>query len=92
MLTVEGRDDAHRLVDGMVGKLAHLDDVEVESVVVDDRHPAHVLVERSDGAAMLVAGSHGRGSVSEMLLGSVSHQCATHALCPMVIIRPRPSS
>jgi nucleotide-binding universal stress UspA family protein len=91
-LTVEGRDDAHRLVGGMVDKLAHLDDVEVESVVVEDRHPAHVLVERSEGADMLVVGSHGRSGASEMLLGSVSHQCATHASCPIVIIRPRPSS
>lgn len=89
---VEGRDDAHRLVGGMVDKLAHLDDVEVESVVVEDRHPAHVLVERSEGAEMLVVGSHGRSGASEMLLGSVSHQCATHASCPIVIIRPRRSS
>ncbi len=94
VMASEDLDEPHPqgLVDGMVDQLVRRDDVEIESVIVEDRDPARVLVERSDGADMLVVGSHGRGSVSEMLLGSVSHQCATHALCPIVIIRPRRSS
>lgn len=78
---------AHEDLASMVDRLEHAHDVELESIMVEDRHPEHVLVERSEGAEMLVVGSHGRGRVPEMLLGSVSHHCAVHALCPVVIIR-----
>ena len=84
--------DAHDEVARMVDNLDQPRDVELESLLVEDRHPEHVLVERSEGADLLVVGSHGRGRVPEMLLGSVSHHCATHARCPIVIIRtPRPT-
>ena len=84
--------EAHGVVERMVDDLDQLGEVGVESVIVEDRHPARVLVERSADADMLVVGSRGHGGVSELLLGSVSHHCATHAQCPVVIIRPGPSS
>ena len=69
----------------------HFGDVEVDAVMVESRHPERVLVERSEGADMLVVGSRGLGDVSQMLLGSVSHHCAVHAHCPLVIIHSQPS-
>jgi nucleotide-binding universal stress UspA family protein len=39
---------------------------------------------------MLVVSSGGLGSFRSLLLGSVSHQCAQHAECPVVIIRAEP--
>jgi nucleotide-binding universal stress UspA family protein len=69
----------------------HFSDVEVDAVMVEDRHPERVLVERAQGADMLVVGSRGLGDVSQMLLGSVSHHCAVHAPCPLVIIHTPPS-
>ena len=71
--------------------VVHLGDVEVEAVMVDSRHPDRVLVERSEGADLLVVGSRGLGDVSQMLLGSVSHHCAIHAHCPLVIIHAPPT-
>ena len=46
------------------------------------------LIKAADGAAMLVVGN--REAVADsagLLLGSVSHQIAQHASCPVVIVR-----
>ncbi|MFD4587330.1 universal stress protein [Streptomyces sp. NPDC058423] len=49
---------------------------------------AEVLLDAAEGAQALVVGSRGRGGFRRALLGSVSHQCAVHASCPVVIVRP----
>lgn len=48
---------------------------------------AKALVEASEGAELLVVGSRGLGGFDELVMGSVSHQCAHHGQCPVVIIR-----
>ena len=62
------------------------DDVAIERHV-DQGAPAAVLVEESHGAELLVVGSRGHGGFAQLLLGSVSQQCAQHASCPVVIVR-----
>jgi nucleotide-binding universal stress UspA family protein len=62
--------------------------VEIERVVREGR-PASVLTEEAENADLLVVGSRGRGGFSELLLGSVSHECAQRAPCPIVIVHRR---
>lgn len=52
---------------------------------------AGVLCRQAEGADLVVVGSRGRGGFKELLLGSTSHQVATHAPCPVVIVGPEPS-
>jgi len=61
----------------------------VEQLVVQG-HPAEELVKAAQGAELLVVGSRGRGGFTGLLLGSVSHACAQHVRCPVVIVRGRP--
>ncbi|WP_406306620.1 universal stress protein [Streptomyces sp. NBC_00885] len=51
-------------------------------------NPTEVLLAAAEGAEVLVVGSRGRGGFARALLGSVSQQCAQHATCPVVIVRP----
>jgi nucleotide-binding universal stress UspA family protein len=39
---------------------------------------------------VIVVGSHGRGAIERLLLGSVSDQIVRHAPCPVLVVRPAP--
>ncbi|MFI7680103.1 universal stress protein [Actinophytocola sp. NPDC049390] len=52
-------------------------------------HPARELVEETEHAALVVVGSRGLGGFRSLLLGSVANVLATHAHCPVVVLRAR---
>lgn len=49
---------------------------------------AATLLERAEGADLLVVGTRGHGGFSGLLLGSTSHQVVTHAHCPVLVVPP----
>ncbi|NUT48307.1 MAG: universal stress protein [Saccharothrix sp.] len=61
-------------------------DVWVSRMVAFDG-PAHALLEHAKDASLLVVGSHGRGPVRRVLLGSVSHAVLYHASCSVAVVR-----
>lgn len=50
--------------------------------------PSRTLIDISAEGSLLVVGSRGLGGFKRLLLGSVSSQCATHALVPTVVVPP----
>lgn len=68
--------------------LPDVGDVEIEQRIVEGT-PGAVLVDESREADLLVVGSRGHGGFAQLLLGSVSQQCAHHAACPVVIVRSK---
>ncbi len=82
------RTDAQTTVDRVVAEVRRdHPSVSVEGQAIDSARPAATLVEHASNADLLVVGSRGRGGFTGLLLGSVSQQCATHATCPVVIVR-----
>lgn len=82
---VRGKGD-RLLSEALAGYPERYPEVEVRRVVAFDR-PAHALLEHAEGAALLVVGSHGRGALRSVLLGSVSHALIYHAPCPVAVLR-----
>lgn len=52
-------------------------------------NPANEIVQEAEegGYDMIVMGSHGRGAIGGLLLGSVSNRVMHHAPCPVLIVR-----
>jgi nucleotide-binding universal stress UspA family protein len=48
---------------------------------------AQALVERAEGASLLVVGNHGYSGFRATLLGSVGLHLTQHAPCPVVVVR-----
>jgi nucleotide-binding universal stress UspA family protein len=75
------------LAERLAGWGAQYPDVPVERVVLRGR-PAPALVRRSKHAQLVVVGSHGRGNLGRLILGSVGHAVLHRAECPVAVVRP----
>ena len=70
----------------VVSALGENPDVPLERRLVQ-RRPARALTEAARDADLLVVGSHGRGELPGMHLGSVAGYCVHHAPCPVLVFR-----
>ncbi len=52
--------------------------------------PSIVAAAASEQAEMVIVGSHGRGAVGRLVLGSVSEHVVRHAPCPVLVVRAHP--
>jgi nucleotide-binding universal stress UspA family protein len=79
--------EAARVLDYAVSGLVDTgeDDVEIEREVVESA-PSTALLTASLDAELLVVGSRGHSAFANLFLGSVSHDCAAHAPCPVVLV------
>ncbi len=84
--TVE--EEAQRsLAESLAGWKERYPDVTVHRTVVRDR-PARHLAEMAHTAQLLVVGSHGRGGLSGLILGSVSNAVLHAVRIPVIVARP----
>lgn len=79
--------DARKALTVALNEVSGFDpDVSVRPLVIEGR-AGEVLLRAAKGADLLVVGSRGYGEFASALLGSVSHFCASHAQCPVLILR-----
>jgi nucleotide-binding universal stress UspA family protein len=86
LIEAAGR-EGDRLVDEAVARVRdHHGGVDVIGTALH-APAAATLLDLSDAASLLVVGSRGAGGVSNLLLGSISQQVATHARTPVAVVR-----
>ncbi len=54
---------------------------------IGDTASTILSMARKESADLIIMGSRGLGRITEHVLGSVSHQVATHAFCPTLIVK-----
>jgi nucleotide-binding universal stress UspA family protein len=79
---------ATKLEEAVAALRDEADGLEIETRLVEGP-AATALAKEAAGADLLVVGSRGLGGFRGLLLGSVSHQCAQHASCPVLIVPAR---
>ena len=81
-------DEARALVEGAAGLVRESHPELGVTTFLRAADPRQALLDAADRASLIVIGSRGRGPVRTLLLGSTSVAVASHATCPVVVVRP----
>ena len=85
---VDWPEEAERtLAEYLAGWQERYPDVKVKRLLALD-HPGRALIEESESAQLVVVGSHGRGGIAGMLMGSVSNAVVHSVHTPVIVARP----
>ena len=83
------RERREKLAQGLVerGRAAGID----VSFLIWSGDPGDMIIEAAEAehADMILVGSHGRGAVGRLFLGSVSEHVVRNAPCPVLVVRPK---
>ena len=77
---------ARSALDAALAEAGAVSGIAVEQKLLEG-DPGDVLVAASESAQLVVVGSHGRSGFRAALLGSVSRHVASHAACPVVVVK-----
>jgi nucleotide-binding universal stress UspA family protein len=78
------QEDASSLLDEAIATVG--DNVQVERRLVHDS-AVHTLLDIGSEADLVVVGSHGKGVVRSVVLGSVTQSLLHHATCPVAVVK-----
>jgi universal stress protein A len=80
---------ARRRLDAELGSGPGTTGVKTTTVVMTSATPAAAIVSYADehGIDLIVMGTHGRGAVAHLLLGSVAEKVVRTAHCPVLTVR-----
>lgn len=81
------RRSMERIIEAATKRVAEIAPEVVVTSCIHEQSPVACLIEASRGAELLVVGTRGLGGFKGLLLGSVSQQCASHALCSVTVVR-----
>ncbi|WP_144207082.1 universal stress protein [Mycobacterium tilburgii] len=84
-----GAEAQRSLAENLAGWQEHYPDVTVRRLLVRDL-PAQQLIQQAKGsqAQLVVVGSHGRGGLTGLILGSVSNTVLHSVKAPVIVARP----
>ncbi|HUH53304.1 MAG TPA: universal stress protein [Microbacteriaceae bacterium] len=71
---------------GVAGLSGRYPDLEIKREIIQAA-PVAALLQSAEDAELLVVGSRGRGAISRLLLGSVSHGVLQALPCPVIVTR-----
>jgi nucleotide-binding universal stress UspA family protein len=83
----EVRDFAEREIAIVIGEMSARYPQLAIATSIPDGGAAAALVDEGAGASMVVVGTHGRGLLRRLALGSVSHDLLLNRPCPVAVVR-----